>query len=180
MCSAPAFLAAAQIASTVSGVVTQRQNAKALEAFQEQRHSTNRAIAERAAGTQVVALQARQVQESEAAAREIELNARRAIQARGRATTAAGEAGAFGNSFNALINNFTLQESEYRNAVLRTNEQRREQLVFDLEAVRSGLHGRILSTLPQPVARPDYLGALFSIGGSIAEAAVLSQQLNST
>lgn len=179
MCSGPAIaqlLVAA--ASTAATVQQQRINQKAQERFQQDLFDENERIAQGAFVTQVSQIQKRQLEESEAAAQAIEQNARRAIQAKGTAKVATGEAGGFGLSYEALVSDFALQEKEFSSAVIRNTVFSQQQSRLDLEAARAGFQGRVLQFLPQPVPRPDYLGASLRLIGQGAQIAQEENRFN--
>lgn len=132
-----------------------------------QQREQNR-ISRQAAARDIAALNARFQQEAEATELEIEMNARAAMEARGTATVAAGESGGFGGSFNALLDKFKREETEFRTSQLRTQAARRRQLALEQAGVRTNLHGRLLAALPSPVQRPDYLGASLRVLGDVA------------
>ena len=156
-----------QGAGTVSNLISGRANAKAQERFQIQRHRHNEQITRQAAAREARALQRRQVQEAAVAAQEVEQSTRRAIEARGTALVAAGEAGAIGDSLTSLLLDFGRQEAEFRSSIMVNQEFIAEQTQLELFGVGARAQDRINATTPQPVPRPDYLGAalnLFSQG----------------
>lgn len=143
----------------------QSAQASAQEDYQSAVHSRNVELQQRDAFQKYQQLNQRRAEESEAAAREIDSVSREAQLARGSAAVAAGEAGVQGASVNAFLDDFSRQELEFREATLRSEEFRDRQLLFDKESVRTGQEAATLSTLPQPVQRPSFLGAGLNIVG---------------
>lgn len=151
------------VAANAANFAQQSAQANAADDYQNAVHERNTELQRRNAQQQFSQLSIRRLEEREAAAREIDSVAREARLARGSARVAAGEAGVQGNSVDAFLDDFTRQELEFQEATLRNEEFRDRQLLFDQEAVRTGQEARTLSTLPQPVTRPSFLGAGLNI-----------------
>lgn len=158
-------VAAAGAAATVE---TQRQTAKRQSQFQDAVFKRNAAIAERAALASYSSIAKRQVEEAAAAQAQIEANRRRAVAAAGTARTAAVEAGGLGQSFEGLLGDYARLEAEFVSATATSLKARSEQLQLAKEQVRSQFAGNVLSALPAPVPKPDYLGAALRVVGSSA------------
>ena len=140
---------------------------KAQEEWQHKRHEANKEIAAQAASTQYGQLQTQESQERAAASQQIEEAQRRALQVTGTATTAAGEGGAMGASFNTLLQDYARQESSYQAAV-RTNVGWRTQFrIEQAEAVHTRQQGNIASTQPKPPEIPSYVGGGLQIAGNL-------------
>jgi len=165
MCTAEAFSNAGQIGATV---YQQSVNQRAQERYQEQVYLANKRNADDAAIVNYGLLAERTQQESEQAADALSQSARAAIEARGTASAAAGEAGVEGRSVQTILNDFAVRESEFRFAIQTNLENRRQQSIFEGEAIRSGQANQILSALPRPVAGPNYLSAAFALFGTAA------------
>lgn len=174
MCD-PVSLSAGAITLSAVGqganVVQQRRNLKAQGRHQDAVFRLNKEAADRDAIATSAALKRRQQQERASAIQQIQENARRALAARSRARTAAGEAGGLGPSFDALLGSFSLREAEFNAAVQRNLEARTGQLQEQIRRVPLQQQARILSALPAPLPQPDYLGAGLRIVGSAFETA---------
>jgi len=166
---------AAAVASTAASLYTQSEQASITEAYQnhaqrarDQEIRDNYAFAVESMTQQQKSIQERQRQEGEAAVTEEARNARDAAEARATARTAAGEAGVSGLSVEALLSDFTRQESQYRYGVRRNLGIATDQLTAEMEGVRATTQGRAAS-IPrlnlEPVNGPSYLGAALRIGG---------------
>ena len=95
------------------------------QAEQQARYQDKAAKAERQRALQEQSsVRMRQAQEQEATNRELGDVASKARQAMSRATVSAGESGVAGASVDALIDDFTRQEAEYRMGVGRQQEMR--------------------------------------------------------
>ena len=82
---------------------------------------------------------------------------RQARQAMGAGRAAAGEGGVAGSSVDALLRDFERSEAEYSYGQMRSQQFREAAMMDQMEAIRSQQQGRILSTLPEPVAMPNPL-----------------------
>lgn len=162
-------LASAAIASSlISGGVNmaqQRANMKAQEKYQAQRFEANKRLAAEAAQSQYGQIQLRETQERAASSQQIEEAARRRMQVEATATTAAGEGGAMGQSFDAILQEYSRQEGAYQSSIMSNFGGRRMVLGDQLDAVRIGEQGSVQQMLPQPTARPNYFEQALSIAG---------------
>jgi hypothetical protein len=84
----------------------------------------------------------------------------KAMQARARATMAAGSAGVSGNSVDALLNDFSRQEAQYRFGLTRQSRQRDVAVNLQLKDMNQQSYNNLLS-INQPIKQPDYAGAIF-------------------
>jgi len=126
-------------------------------------------LAVASAQNQDKALQARAVQEGEAATEEKMRNAREAAKAVATARVAAGEGGVSGTSVNALLNDFMAQEARYRHSANVNLEYARDSIEYEQEANDVVTKGRVASVKPfkpSPVQQPNYVGAALRIAGS--------------
>lgn len=153
-------------ATTAYTTYQQKVNADAQEKYQKELHKFNSQVATENALRNYAALQRRQVQEREAAAIDIQQIAAQSTAAQGTARAAAATAGTAGLSVEALVADFERDELAFQDQVRRTSTFRDEQFRLEAEGVRAGLQGQILSTLPQPVQQPDFVGAALRIGAS--------------
>src|SRR5882724_6193277 len=130
---------------------------------------SNYELAVSSANSQYRDLQARQQQESAAAAQKLQGAAVEGGEARSRALVAAGEAGVSGLSVNALLSDFMGREAKYRDSVKSNAGAATDQLRSEMEGVNAQASGRIASISPyvkQPVESPNYFGAAMRVGGS--------------
>lgn len=158
-----AFIAVSA-AGTLYSTDQARKNADAASDYQNAVYKRNAELADDAALAAYSSLQRRQLEEREAAGQGIEQVKRQALQAAGAARVSAGEAGVGGLNIDALLGDFARQELEYQTSVIRNQAFRSAQFGQEYEAIRGQQAGRILSALPQPVAKPDFFGAALRIG----------------
>ena len=113
-----ATLAVVSVASSMSQYAGQRKQAR-----QQQRYQAQAAEAERQRFIQEQsALRMRQAQEQEAMNRELGDISVKSREALSRARVSAGEAGVSGASVDALLDDYTRQEADYRVAITRQQE----------------------------------------------------------
>lgn len=84
----------------------------------------------------------------------------KAMQARARARVAAGEAGVAGKSVDALLDDFSRQESMYRFGLTRQSRQRDVARNLQLKDMNQQSYNTLLQ-INQPIEQPDYAGAIF-------------------
>lgn len=144
-------------ASAALSIRGQQQAAKAQAKVQK-----NATIAEQQRHLQEMsAMRLQQRQEQVAAAQGIQKSATKAREARARARVSAGEAGVAGLSVDALINDLTRQEAEYRFSVQQQQEFNdvNRELAFKDGAMQSRMN---LLSINKPIEQPNYLGAALS------------------
>lgn len=182
------------VASTASGIVGyigQSQAANQQAAYQsalaQQRNQQileNQRLAQESYLRQAQQVNIRQQQEEEKASTELQSTQIEAMQARARARVASGEAGVTGLSVDNLIADFYRQEDVYKQGVQRNVEFSRQQSQEDIKGLRAEAEGRaqaIQPYLPEPVARPSFLGTALQIGANAAlqtSSAVSQYRLN--
>lgn len=106
-------------------------------------------------------MRTQQRQEQVAAAQRIQESTKKAREARATARVSAGEAGVSGLSVNALINDLTRQEAEYRFA--NTQQQQMADTNRELQLRDAGLgFTNNMLRINRPIEKPDYLGAALS------------------
>lgn len=135
------------------------------EIAQKRLFNANRKVANASAINQYQAILDRQRQEAAAAAQGIQKAASGARKTIASARVAAGEAGVAGLSVDALVGDFERTESEYQRSVIRNKAFVDTQLTSQLEAVRLGQQGQILSALPGGVPQPNYLQGVVNAYG---------------
>ena len=147
-------LGAAQAGLSVRG---QQQAAKAQAKYQKQAsEAENERLSQ-----QMSAERIQEAFQNEERAREIQVAANKAREARARATVAAGESGVAGLSVDALLNDFTRQEATYRFGLQRQGQQM--AVARDLRLKDMGLQSyNTQIAINKPIAQPDYAGALLS------------------
>ena len=161
--------------SLMSGVqaglqyVGQKAQAEATAEYQNKIHAQNTQIANDAAFSQYKGMQQRMSQEREARAMDIMKASRQARQAMGSGRAAAGEGGVAGNSVDALLRDFERSEAEYSYGQMRSQQFRESAMMDQMEAVRSQQQGRILSTIPEPVAMPNPLMIPMALGQGLLD-----------
>ncbi|MDX2086033.1 MAG: hypothetical protein SFZ03_11680 [Candidatus Melainabacteria bacterium] len=169
------------VASTASGIVGyigQSQAASQQAAYQSalaqqrnQQIAENQRLAQEAYLQQAHQVNLRQQQEEEKASQETQSAQIEAMQARARARVASGEAGVSGLSVDNLIADFYRQEDVYKQGIQRNVELSRQQSQEDIKGLRAQAEGRyqaIQPYLPEPIARPSFLGAALQIGTNAA------------
>ena len=110
---------------------------------------------------QVSSMRMQQAQEQVAMAQRIQASTTKAREARSTARVSAGEAGVAGLSVDALINNLTRQEADYRFS--ETQNQQMTNASRDLQLRDAGLGSQMnLLRINKPIEQPNYLGALLS------------------
>lgn len=142
-------------ASAALSIRGQQQAAKAQAKVQK-----NATIAEQQRHLQEMsAMRLQQRQEQVVAAQGIQKSATKAREARARARVSAGEAGVAGLSVDALINDLTRQEAEYRFSVQQQQEFNdvNRELAFKDGAMQSRMN---LLSINKPIEQPNYLGAV--------------------
>lgn len=152
------------------GVMQERANAKATEAYQKRQYEQTRASATASAISQYNALLARQQQETAVASQAIDTNAARAAAAMATARTTAGQAGAAGQSVSALLGEYRMQELGFQQTNIRNMTWANAQIKLNMEGIRANQQAQIAAAAPKPVPMPDYLGAALRIGGSFMDA----------
>jgi hypothetical protein len=160
-------------ASAAAGIYAQQQQANAqadmqrkMQQAREKEIAENYKLATESADLQQKQLQARAVQEGEKASQEQQAVSLDAARARATARTAAGESGVAGLSLDALLSDFTRSEAMYRDTSNRNLQGVREQLGYEAEGVRATSRGQINAIrpfLPEPINRPNFLGASLRI-----------------
>ena len=165
------------VTSTVSGIVGymgQQQQANQQAAYQaalvQQRNQQiyqNQRLAQESYLQQAQQVNLRQQQEGEKASQAIQSTQVDALQAKATARVAAGESGVSGLSVENLLADFDRQNAIYRGSVRRNLEFSRQQSQEDIKGLRAQAEGRyqeIQPYLPEPIARPSFLGTALSIG----------------
>ena len=155
------MVSGASAAAQYQGQVTQ--------AKQQERYQKKAAEAERQRALQEQSsIRMRQAQEQEATNRELGDVALKAREAMARATTSAGESGVAGASVDALIDDFTRQEAEYRMGVGRQQEMRDVQTGLALTDAGYRSQNRLID-INRPISKPSFLsGALSTVQGGVS------------
>ncbi len=145
----------------------QRQQAR-----QQQRYQAQAAEAERQRFIQEQsALRMRQAQEQEAMNKELGDIAIKSREALSRAGVSAGEAGVSGASVDALLDDYTRQEADYRVAL--TRQQELQNVNTGLALTDAGYRTRMNQIgINRPINRPSFLTAGLSAAQSAAQSAV--------
>jgi hypothetical protein len=145
------------IASGFSQIMGQSQMAKAQAKVQ-----ANASAAERQRYLQEVSsMRVQQGQEEVAAAQRIQESTRKAREARATARVSAGEAGVAGLSVDALINDLTREEANYRFATNQQLQMNDVNRTMQLDQAGLGFTNNMLR-INRPIEQPDYLGSALS------------------
>jgi hypothetical protein len=162
--------AAVQYYQAQQAAEAQRRNQEAMMRAQDAAIAQNAALANKAYMEETKALQERQRQSDEAAVIKEQDVAVAAGQARSTALAAAGEAGVSGLSVNALMDDFTRQEVDYRFQSRTQLGYERDQTQREMQAAQIQGEGRVQSMKPyqaQPVQYPSLLGAALRVGADV-------------
>jgi predicted component of type VI protein secretion system len=167
----PQVAAAAAIAIATTAVQSNqaRKQQRAAERYrkrQEMLETANALAAQRIALSEIAS---QQFADSDAAAVEIEANRREAARAKGTATTIAGEAGAFGLSYEGLVGEFERQQAEFEGAVQTNLAIKRQFADLNIQSAALNTNARIINAQTQPVPRPNYANyAIQGIGTGLS------------
>lgn len=147
-----------------SGLNFAQQSAYAsgMNRYQQQISERNQKIAHEAAKEQYGALGARLVQESVRTGQETIKIRQEGLEARGRVTTAAAEAGVGGGSVSELLRDFGRQEGEFVDALTASEGFFKTQAEFEKRGIRLGLESRLINSIPDKIQRPNLLGSALS------------------
>ncbi|MCP3882354.1 MAG: hypothetical protein GY701_28765 [Sulfitobacter sp.] len=120
-----------------------------------------------------------QIADADAAALEIEGNRREAQAAISTTKVVAGEAGAFGLSYEGLIGEFSRAQAEFEQAIDTNLAIKNQFAMLNLESTALGTRARIANAQTPSLPRPNYanimirgLGSGFQIGSSARAAGV--------
>ena len=171
---AAVVIAAAQTAVQSSEANRQRDKAEAFRKRKELQERSNALAAQRIANAEI---QAQQIAESDAAALEIEGTRRAAARAKGTAQVVAGEAGAFGRSYEGLIGEFERQQAEFEGSVQTNLAVKRQFANLNLQSAALNTRARLANSQLLPTPKPNFanfaiqgIGSGFSIAGSLGNA----------
>ena len=154
MCDPFLIAAGLSITSGVAGHVGQQQQAKAAA------DAANRAYAiDREAAV------ARQHEEASATAQRLLDNQRAAMRANATATVSAGEAGAYGNSVNRLLQSIGMQEGTVYGREMTSLANTNRSLEFQNRSAQVRRDNTIIQN-----PKPSLLGTALNIGGDIFNA----------
>ena len=163
MCGAPAAAAIIAVASTAFSAHQDIRNRKRQEGFRRRKAEQERitALAEQRISSEEILTQ--QIADQNAANEEIETNRRKATAAVATATTVAGEIGAFGLSYQALLSDFAQQQAKFETGVETNIATRNAFTRLNLEAAALQKDVRFLNANTLPTTRPNY--ANYAISG---------------
>lgn len=99
--------------------------------------------------------------EMEQEAQELQNASIKALKARSRARLASGESGVAGNSVDALLTDFSRQESRYRFGLMRQGQQRDVARNLALRDMNQQSYNNLL-TINKPIEQPNFGEALLS------------------
>ena len=149
------------LASSGMSLMAQRNQAKAQKAAQKAATQRENARYRREAS----AMRLKEAQEDLVMTREIQDSAVKARAARSTAMVAAGESGVVGLSVDALIDDYTRQEADYRFSV--TEQNRLTGINNQLQLTEAGYRSQNnLIKINKPIQKPNYLGEAVNLAGS--------------
>lgn len=131
---------------------------------QQARYDRNRISAAQARDLKIQTLNARAIQESEAAGEAKEKQAIEALEKRERAVVAAGEAGVAGGSVDMLLADYTAQKLRGVTTINRNLENIERQIELEKMGASAEAESRI-NSMPQGT-QPSFLAAAISAGAS--------------
>jgi hypothetical protein len=146
-------------AGTVASLEGQRQAANSQADYQTQLAAANVENAR----VQSEQVRDQQSQTNEASQRESAQASLASRKAASTAQVAAGESGVTGNSVDALLGDFKMQEGLYKESLLRQKQLTDVGAGQQLNAIRSGADAQNLS-MNAPIAQPNYLAAALQFG----------------
>lgn len=174
MC-APLAIAGASFAlnaaSAGASYIGQSEQAKAAGRFQSERYTETARNALDSYRFNIGQLQLRTEQEAAAASGDAIANARAGTAARGTAAAVAGASGVSGNSVQALLNEYSLIESEGAFNINRNLKYRTDQIGANLKGLEADTKSRIAGVAPQPIYGPSLLGLGLGVGAAGVNAA---------
>jgi hypothetical protein len=147
-------LAVASMAASIHG---QKQQAKTQAKVQKNASAGERERYLR----EVSSMRTQQGQEQVAAAQRIQASTKKAREARSTARVSAGEAGVAGLSVDALINDLTREEADYRFANTQQLQMNDVNRTLQLQDAGLGFTNNLLR-INKPIEQPDYLGTALS------------------
>ena len=146
------------LAQTSTTIIGQRQAAKTQAKVQAQASKAEREryLAE------VTSMRIQERQEQVALSQRIQAATRKARESRATARVSAGEAGVAGLSVNALINDLSREEADYRFSEAQNQQMMDVNRTLQLQSAGLGFTNNMLR-INRPIAQPNYLGAI--LGG---------------
>lgn len=145
------------VASTATSVIGQQQAANA-----QRQSQANASKAERQRYlAEVSSMRLQERQSDVAAAQKLSESARKATEARSTARVSAGEAGVAGLSVDALINDLTRKEAEYKATTTQQQSWNKASVNTQLDNAGLGFTNNMLR-INKPIQEPNYLGAAVS------------------
>ena len=152
MCT-PLAAVAIGAAQTASSIIGQRQQAQ----MQAQAQATASSQERQRYLAEVSAMRTQQQQEMVARAQRIQEASKRAMEAKARATVAAGESGL---SVQALLGDFSRQEAQYSFSEQQQAEMTDVNRQIQLQEAGIGFSRNMLR-INRPIEQPDYIGSVF-------------------
>jgi hypothetical protein len=145
------------VATAGASLMGQRQQAKTQAKVQKNASAAERERYLR----EVSSMRTQQGQEQVAAAQRIQASTKKAREARSTARVSAGEAGVAGLSVDALINDLTREEADYRFANTQQLQMNDVNRTLQLQDAGLGFTNNLLR-INKPIEQPDYLGTALS------------------
>lgn len=158
---------ALQGAAATAQFINADRTAQAQNAHQRQLHRWNKDQANRALISDYAQIDRQTLEQRARVAAELEDFEVQALRATGRARAEAAGGGVAGTSFLNLLRDFKNQELNFQTRAGQSQEFFERQQELNKESARSQAYGRVVSTLPNPVPRPNPLAAGLQIGAGL-------------
>ena len=168
---AAALIAVATTAASAKQASSDRNKQRAFQQQQEEAERRN-ALASQAIATEEI--HAQQLADTEASAVEIEQNRRAAASAIGTARVVAGEVGAFGLSFEGLVNEFARQQAEFEGSIETNLQIRNTFRRLNIDATQLTTNARLYNAKTLAPSSPNFanyalqgLNTYFAVSGAL-------------
>lgn len=169
MCEPTSITAATMMKISLATTVA----STAMSLMAQQNAARNQADAQKAASKrenerylrEASAMRLKEAQEDLVMTRDIQESQKKATAARSTAMVSAGEAGVSGLSVDALMDDYTRQEADYRFSV--AEQSRLTGINNQLQLTEAGFRSsNNLIKINKPIQQPNYLGSMVNLAGS--------------
>jgi len=164
--AAAANMALMTAVSTAATMTQAQANASALSKHQQKQHDLQKEVSQADAFSKYAAIADQSREREIGLSHALLSNKRKAEEAKSMSRVMAGEGGVQGKSVGLILGDVEKQNQQYQTALLQQQKFEDAQYIRQGEGIRSGQYSAILSSAPNPVPEPDYLGALAGIGSS--------------
>lgn len=165
------------LAGSAASFAGQSAYASAVDRANKATAERNQDLARKSAANSYEAIGARVAEEEVRAGLEASKIASESLQARGRVSAAAVEAGVKGASLDALLADFERQEGQHLTAISLNEQFVREQSEREKVAQHIGLESRLVASTPPVVQRPNLLSSAL---GAFSNALSTGLSINSS